>query len=213
LFGAEADDLAGYFCTVLPSEEYQILLLSEDSDWSQLLSRPNTAQGSYFKMCKAMPDLGKEHWLNYARFSEVNGLTPDQWFEKKMLTGDTADDVPGIAGLGDTGATRLMEKYGSLTNILDNKGSLDIPRLKKQAKDSLQDCDEVLKLGFKLMNLRWTKKQWIDILKQQGTYTLVNAQLEIDHKEEVNVEAFTELCYENGWIDFLDPQWIQPFCT
>ena len=132
--GAEADDLAGYLCAILPPEQYQLLLLSEDSDWSQLLVRPNTVQGSYKAMTKSMPELPNDLWLSYARFTETKGLTPEQWFEKKMLTGDTSDSIPGIAGLGDTGATRLLEKYDSLSGIIANNNNLDIPRLKQQAK-------------------------------------------------------------------------------
>ncbi len=215
VFGAEADDLAGYLCAVLPYPEYQLLLLSEDSDWSQLLSRPNTVQGSYKTMAKKIAATGyvtPDDWLSWKRFCSTKGLTPDQWFEKKMLTGDTSDSIPGIDGLGDTGATRLIEKYGSIKEILINKENLDIPRLTAKAKANIIDSDEVLKLGYSLMNLRWTPEQWEVIVKLDTSKIaeLINNGLQAENV--VQEAAFTELCYVNGWIDFIDnPRWFDAF--
>ncbi|BCS54090.1 5'-3' exonuclease H3TH domain-containing protein [Geobacter sp. SVR] len=212
VFGAEADDLAGYLCAILPTQEYQILLMSEDSDWSQLLSRKNTVQGSYKTMAKTIPLLTKSQWSTYNSFYVAKGLTPDQWFEKKMLTGDASDNIPGIDGLGETGATRLLGKYGSLREILDTRESLDVPRLSAKAKAGLADSEAVLKLGYQLMNLRWTPEQWKQVVGLNTVPVDVLADGGLMAPNAVRTTAFTELCYDNGWIDFVDnPEWLLAF--
>lgn len=214
MFGAEADDLAGYLCSTLPSEEYQVLNLTEDSDWLQMLARLNTVQASY-KACLAnIDELHPTLWLNYGRYTEKHGITPDQLFEKKMLTGDTADSIPGIAGLGDKGAENLLLKYENIAGILANVDNLDIPRLTSKAKENLKYSERVLDQAFKLMNLRWSPEQWEDILKlnEKGRKEYLQSKIEsINAPPVIDSHKFNELCYENGWIDFTDSQWQETF--
>ena len=208
LQGAEADDIAGFLCATLPSDEYQILLLSEDSDWNQLLQRPNTVQGSYRKMSKDIFNLNSGYWLSAKAYEREKGITVQQAFEVKMLCGDKSDSIPGIEGLGDTGALNLIKRYGSLEEVLKNRLNIDVPRITAKAKESLaslEKCKEVLGLGYQLMNLRWTPEEWVAKIGFDQNF-MHNCTKEVEFDEA----GFTELCYENGWLglaeeDFLDP--------
>ena len=205
-WGAEADDLAGYICSVLPSEEYQILLMNEDSDWQQLLCRKNTVWGSYKAMAKAMPKLSPDLWVSYNRYQRDNDWTVEQSYQAKLLCGDTSDSIPGIDGLGTTGAANLIKHYGSLEEVLRNADNIAVPRITSKAKEGLLQATPTLELGHKLMNLRWAPKEWERILK-----------LTDEHKEklfdqpEMKLDEFKEKCYENGWLAFTDDDWLEPF--
>ncbi|MBQ5810005.1 MAG: DNA polymerase I, partial [Clostridia bacterium] len=59
------------------------------------------------------------------------GLTPDLLIDLKALMGDSSDNIPGVAGVGEKTATDLISRFGSLDNIYENLDSLDI-------KDSLR---------------------------------------------------------------------------
>lgn len=214
LFGAEADDLAGYFAAVLPSEEYQILLLTEDSDWIQMLSRLNTVQASYRSCLQQIEQLPSSLWYNYGSYTKEKGITPTQLFEKKMLTGDTSDSIPGISGLGDKGAEALLKKYENIAGIMTNIDTLDIPRLSSKAKDGLRYSKYVLEQGYRLMNLNWTPEQWYVILElyRDGRSEYLQEKIQqINLPSPVDERQFNEICFENGWIDFTDSQWISAF--
>lgn len=53
-----------------------------------------------------------------------DGFTVEQFIDYKALRGDTSDNVPGIAGVGEKTAKQLLEKYGSLDNILANANEI-----------------------------------------------------------------------------------------
>lgn len=206
--GAEADDIAGFLCATLPSDEYQILLLSEDSDWTALLQRPNTVQGSYRKMAKNVSSLDSSYWLSAKAYEREKGITVQQAFEVKLLCGDKSDSIPGIEGLGDTGALNLIKRYGSLEEVLRNRRNIDVPRITAKAKESLADprVADVFALGFKLMNLRWSPEEWISKIgfDQNFMYSCTK-------EGEFDEAGFAELCYENGWLDLVEDNFLDPY--
>ena len=208
LQGAEADDISGFLCATLPSDEYQILLLSEDSDWNQLLQRPNTVQGSYRKMSKDIYNLNSGYWLSAKAYEREKGITVQQAFEVKMLCGDKSDSIPGIEGLGDTGALNLIKRYGSLEEVLKNRLNIDVPRITAKAKESLADpkADEVLELGLKLMNLRWNEDEWYSKIRFPP-FMFGSAFDPVEFDEE----GFKELCYENGWLGLAEEDFLEPY--
>lgn len=203
--GAEADDLAGLLCAVSPPDEWQILLLSEDSDWNQLLYRKNTVQGSYRAMCKSIGSLDSSFWKSASAFERENGYTISQGFEAKLLCGDSSDSIPGIEGLGATGALNLIKDYGCLKEVLHNRGNITTKRITTKAKEGLLTCDPILDRGYKLMNLRWSALEWSEIL--QLSVDTVTQWLQ---PPEVDYKAFEELCYEYGWLGLLEENFLDP---
>lgn len=204
-WGVEADDIGGYLCHYLQPSEYQILLLSEDSDWSQLLYRPYTVMGSYKEMCKE--PLNKERWLNYGQFTEKEGLSPDTYFVKKMMIGDTSDDVPGLDGVGKGFAQQIVEMYPTVAEIISNKDTIKLPRMTAKAYASLANCEEAFKFAYQLMNLRWTEETWAEIFgkeKLESLKKVVDNYLSLDNY--VDAQQFQEYCYEAGWLTFTDDE-------
>lgn len=112
--GYEADDYIASICKKY-KDEYEIIIVSTDSDFNQLLD--DTI--SIFK-----PRGKKSVTLTPALIKEQLNVSPNQIIEYKSLIGDTADNIPGIKGIGPKRAADILS-YGSLDEIIE--GSTEIP--------------------------------------------------------------------------------------
>lgn len=107
---AEADDLAFQLCQHLPGDQFNIELLSTDSDWWQFLAPNIVWQGCR----KASPR------VQFSTFAQQTGyVSPAAFIEGKALKGDSADDIDGIVNIGDKTATQILAKYGSKAGFYD----------------------------------------------------------------------------------------------
>jgi len=116
LTGYEADDCIGTLARSY-SESMQVYILTGDHDMLQLVSDQVNVV------------IMKKGHGNYAVYSpdvllEEKGLTPEQFIDLKGLMGDTADNYPGVKGIGEKTAIKLITEYGSVEGILDNLESL-----------------------------------------------------------------------------------------
>lgn len=112
--GYEADDYIATICKKY-KDQYEIVIVSTDSDFNQLISE----HISIFK-----PRGQKSMMLTPEVIKEQLNVTPDQIIEYKSLIGDTADNIPGIKGIGPKRAAEILS-YGTLDQIIS--GSTDIP--------------------------------------------------------------------------------------
>lgn len=135
--GYEADDCMGTLSRVY-SEDSQVFLLTGDQDLLQLL-KPNVNVV-----------LLKKGYGNYAEyhedsFYEEKGITPSQMIDLKALMGDTSDNYPGVKGIGEKTALKLLLKYGTIEGILEN-----IEELTKGQRSKIEENLEMLHLSRKL---------------------------------------------------------------
>jgi 5'-3' exonuclease len=108
--GVEADDLIAYYVRTSDRKD-QITICSGDKDFLQLLSP---------RVDILIPG-DDERWTPF-RFRAVHKCKPNQWGLVLAMAGDTADNVPGIPGIGVKTAVKLLTKYdGSLEQILKNE--------------------------------------------------------------------------------------------
>lgn len=113
LEGYEADDIMATLAARLASPELQVFLVSRDKDLDQLL----TDHVSMFDPLKA-------EVITPASLKQTKGWTPAQAVEAQILTGDTSDNVPGVPGIGPKTAAKLLEKYGSVAEIVAHADEL-----------------------------------------------------------------------------------------
>ncbi len=114
LEGFEADDLMGTLSTQAEAEGVDTHLVSMDSDIAQLVRdgvhmwmyRPYQRDSIVFK--------------DAADVKERYGVLPSQIADLKALKGDTSDNIPGIPGVGDKTAIKLVDQFGSVENLLDH---------------------------------------------------------------------------------------------
>ncbi|MCX6117432.1 MAG: DNA polymerase I [Proteobacteria bacterium] len=126
--GMEADDLIGSLVTSHASDELQCFIVSGDKDFMQLVN-PNVF---LYQPKKNEP----AQFISFDGVFEKFGCTPSQVIDMLAIIGDTSDNVPGVHGIGDKGAAKLIKEFGSLQNIYDNLDKISNPRLKNALESS-----------------------------------------------------------------------------
>ncbi len=116
--GFEADDVLGSAATQFASETLDVYMVTPDKDYGQLIG-PHAFQ---LKPGKGGAD---NELVDSAALCEKWGISqPSQVIDMLAICGDTADNVPGVKGVGEVGAAKLIAKYGSLENIYAHLGEL-----------------------------------------------------------------------------------------
>ena len=110
--GYEADDIIGTFSSLITnSEDYEGLIISSDRDLLQLINDKVTV-----KLLKAKDYI----MMNRQTFFDTYGIEPIKVIDLKGLEGDSSDNIPGVKGIGEKTALKLLQEYGSLENIYVN---------------------------------------------------------------------------------------------
>ena len=109
--GFEADDVLGTLATRFASDTLDVFMVTPDKDYGQLIG-PHAFQ---YKPGKSGTDA--EIWGIPELCAKWGISEPAQVIDMLAICGDTADNVPGVKGVGEVGAAKLIAKYGSLENI------------------------------------------------------------------------------------------------
>lgn len=191
--GYEADDIIGtvaLWCEKDP--EYEALIVSSDKDLLQLISDETTV-----KLLKTKDYI----MMDKKTFIETYGFEPIKMIDLKALMGDASDNIPGVKGIGEKGAIKLLCEYGSLDGIYDNidniSGATKI-KLEDGRKDAYYSKElvtiyrEVPLENISFDDLKYTSEnadELIDIFNDLGFYSLLK-KIDTPKKEEVNVDSF-----------------------
>ena len=109
--GYEADDVLGTLSMQADmADDVETYLLTGDRDSLQLISD---------KTCVLLCTNKETVTFDRAAFREKYGVEPEQFVDVKALMGDSSDNIPGVAGIGEKTALKLISEYGSLDNIYD----------------------------------------------------------------------------------------------
>lgn len=137
--GIEADDIIGSFVKSHP--EYQIHILSSDKDLLQLIGPNSTVH----LMKKGITQLEK---MDEVQLLETMQLTPSQIIDMKALMGDTADNIPGVKGIGEKTALKLLHTYGNIECLYES-----IDEIKGKMKEKLEAGKDIAFLSKKLATI------------------------------------------------------------
>ena len=110
--GYEADDILGTLSCYGEAQNLDVTILSGDRDTFQLATDKVTIRIPHTKGGKTETDE-----YNREKIIEKYGLEPKQLIEVKGLQGDTSDNIPGVPGVGEKTALKLVQKYGSIENL------------------------------------------------------------------------------------------------
>lgn len=124
LEGFEADDIIGTFCRLAEEQDLATVVVTGDQDALQLVS-PVTTVLITRKGISEIETYTEDAVV--ARF----GLRPAQLIDMKGLAGDTSDNIPGVPGIGIKTAAKLLNTYGTLSELLTRTEELPL-RLKRQ---------------------------------------------------------------------------------
>lgn len=123
--GYEADDIIGSMATQWKGESRKIFMVTPDKDYGQLIT-DNVFQYKPAKGGNETEIVGKEQIC-----AQYGICTPQQVIDILTIWGDASDNVPGIKGIGEVGAKKLVGKYGSIEGIIEHIGEL--PAKQQQA--------------------------------------------------------------------------------
>ena len=128
--GLEADDLLGTISCMCEEKGMDVSIISGDRDTLQLATEhvkiriPKTKQGR-----TEVED------YNAADVEEKYGVTPKEFIDVKALMGDAADNIPGVPGVGEKTATKIIQQYKSIENAYEHADELKPPRASKNLKE------------------------------------------------------------------------------
>jgi len=126
--GYEADDLIATFAERLKKEN-RIFIVTGDKDIMQVLDENVTM-------------VNPDGWKTFSAqdFTEKYGLQPEKMADIIGLAGDASDNIPGVPGIGEKTALKLLKDYGSLENLLENLDSLNSEKIRKKLEENRENA-------------------------------------------------------------------------
>jgi DNA polymerase-1 len=134
--GLEADDIIALLARRYAAAGSEVLIFSADKDLFQLVAE---------RIFVFHPKLKQK--LDRAGIKDFFGIYPEQIVDYLCLAGDASDNIPGIPGIGEKTATKLIEKYGSLAALLNDLDNLD-----DKLKDKMEKNGHLLAFWKKLLD-------------------------------------------------------------
>ena len=199
--GYEADDILGTLAKWGQSQNLEVIILTGDRDSFQLIDEniivriPRTKQGKT-----------ETEDYNIQKIKEEYGLMPKDLIEVKGLAGDASDNIPGVPGVGEKTALKLVQEYGTIENIY-----LKIDSQKGKLKENLEQNKDLAMLSrtlgiinievpiekeiknFKVID--WNKEEVYEIFKRLKFNRYIerfNLSLKEQPKQELQLE-YTEI--------------------
>ncbi|WP_047814532.1 DNA polymerase I [Rhodopirellula islandica] len=137
--GFEADDLLATVAAKVEDAGGRCLIVTSDKDCRQLISEQTKIY-----------NIRKDQEIDAAELQELWGIRPDQVVDYQALVGDPVDNVPGISLIGPKIAQQLLEKHGTLEEILNNAKSIS----GKKRKENLMNGREAAMMSRELVELK-----------------------------------------------------------
>ncbi len=116
--GYEADDLIGTIAKQAEKQNYKVFMVTPDKDFAQLVSE------NIFMYKPARMGNGIEIWGVPEVLEKFEIERPDQVIDFLGMMGDAADNIPGLPGVGEVTAKKLLKEFGTMENLLANTDKL-----------------------------------------------------------------------------------------
>ena len=128
--GFEADDIIATVTKFAKEKNYNVRVVSHDKDLYQLIDDGKIV----------LVDAIKRKTVDEDACFEKYGVTPKQFIDYQSILGDSADNVPGVRGIGKVGAEKLLVQYGTLDNIYANIEEIKPPGIQKKLIESKENA-------------------------------------------------------------------------
>lgn len=186
--GYEADDIIGTISAQASELGNKTLILTGDQDSFQLLDK----NGSVSVL---IPSKGELIEYDREKVHEKMGVWPEQITDYKGLRGDTSDNIPGVKGVGEKTAVKLVEEFGSIENLLAHLDKVSSKSLKEKLE---KDREMAFKSKF---------------LATIDRHVPINFDFEHTHLTMPNLEELTNYFKELEFNSFLKqlPALLAPF--
>ncbi|WP_010272020.1 DNA polymerase I [Paenibacillus senegalensis] len=132
LEGYEADDIIGTLTKLADDQKLDVLVVTGDKDMLQLAS-------DHVTIALTRKGISEVELYSPAYIKETYGLAPHQIIDLKGLMGDSSDNIPGIPGVGEKTALKLLHQYGSVEAVLENSDELK-GKMKERVQSHADDA-------------------------------------------------------------------------
>src|SRR5437870_84443 len=211
--GYEADDVIGAMATQAAKKQLDVLIVTNDKDMMQLVGKNVRTLRTGSGGAKA------DVLVDEKKVEEILGVPPEKVIDVMSLMGDTVDNIPGAKGIGEKGATELIQKYGSVEKALDRADEVSNKRYREalqQQRDQVLmskqlaaiSTDVPMKLDFEALERRepdvpalaslYRELGFNSLLKELGTQAVaasrpaVSEAGETDYAQLANAAEFRE---------------------
>jgi len=194
--GYEADDTIATLAREASERGNEVWIYSSDKDFIPLLRKG-------IGLLKPSPRGGKDEHLDAQAVRERYGFAPELFLDALALMGDKADNIPGVPGVGEKTAVKLVQQFGGIDEVLSH---LDDPRIRPATREKLKEHGELLELSRRLVTIddrapvevdwdaaivRSYPRAFLDLC-QSLEFTSLLQQLEnVEGEEESGVESGT----------------------
>jgi len=144
--GYEADDVIGTLATAGAERGLQVVIVSGDKDFYQLVA-PRVA---LLNPGRGGPAAVDETWVDEGNASARLGVAPRQVVDFLALVGDASDNIPGVKGIGEKGAQKLLAEFGNLETLLARAGEVTA----KRAREALLSQADSARLSRELVTIK-----------------------------------------------------------
>ncbi|AQQ52822.1 DNA polymerase I [Planococcus lenghuensis] len=153
----EADDIIGTLSREAEEAGDEVIIISGDKDLTQLASGSTVV----YITKKGITDIEK---YTVDHIQEKYGLTPQQIIDMKGLMGDASDNIPGVPGVGEKTAVKLLAKHGTVEGVYR-----DIEQLKGKLKEKLEQNEELALVSKQLATIE--RQAPIEVKVEDLTYS------------------------------------------
>jgi DNA polymerase-1 len=140
--GYEADDVIGTLSLEAEKRGWDVMIVSGDKDMMQLVSSKVTLYNCFKKESGVLLE-------SFDAVKEKFGTDPAHVVDVLAIMGDASDNVPGVKGIGEKGAMKLIEQYGSVRGVLDH-----VHEIKGKQREYIERDREQLLLSLDLVTIR-----------------------------------------------------------
>ena len=127
--GYEADDIIGTWARICEAEGLKVVMVTGDKDFRQLV----TPDASLW-------DTMKDQVTSYDSIKAAYGFEPVKFIDVMGLSGDSSDNIPGVPGVGEKTAVRLIQEFGSFEAVFDRVEEITQKKLKENLKSHRDDA-------------------------------------------------------------------------
>ncbi len=145
--GYEADDMIATVAKLAKDAGYNVRVVSHDKDLYQLIDDGRVV----------VVDAIKRKTMDEEACYEKYGVTPAQFIDYQSILGDSADNVPGVKGIGKVGAEKLLKEYGTLDKIYES-----LAELKPAMRTKLLESKDKAYMSKELVTLKQDVFESID---------------------------------------------------
>ena len=192
--GYEADDLMGTYAKMGEKEGLEVVILSGDRDTFQLISDDNII----VKIPRTKMGKTEVEDFNEKKIKDVYGIKPIQFIEIKGLQGDSTDNIPGVPGVGEKTALKIIQEYESIDKLYKEIENGKAENIKGKTREKIIENRELAELSKKLgtIDINVPVEKSIDDLKIKEW----DRNKVLQKFEELSFNRFIEKfnLYENG---------------